>query len=330
MEGRPNVAGVEDTDQAAASEGASTLEANVQATLDEMQTIPDGSEDTSEILDGEITEEGVQDDEVVVEPDGSASLISEGHLRAALAAGWTREMAEHFMDTRPEEAVSVFNELYDKRREESAAYSAHGRRVLAGVEKSGPAETDKVEAIPVFDAKTLIEEYGNDDLITALIGPLNAMANQVNAATAKLAESEQFVRASEQQVLQQAVNGFFASTDLSAYHETYGTDASALTSGQVDSRVTVLREADAIIAGASAQGREVTPQEALERAHMFLTEGTRVDDIRREIAASMKRRTKTSRSTQRQASVREDADQPITMEELERRVATQQAAMKSG
>jgi len=81
----------------------------------------------------------------------------------------------------------------------------------------------------------------------------------------------------------------------------------------------LFEEADIIVFGAKAHGKDLTVQDALERAHMILSHGTRGEAIRQGIRESMKKRTKTEKSSHQKTST--SGDRSTSNEEFEKNVA---------
>jgi len=164
-------------------------------------------------------------------------------------------------------------------------------------------------------------------LINALVNPLNDVIDRVNTATEKLSRSEDFLQSTQENALAVATQEFFMGKGMVPARETYGTEVKDLTDEQTASRMELFGQADIIIAGASDHGKDISVQDALERAHIILSQGTRDEIIRQEIRDNMKKRTKTMKSSHQKSPVT-DTDQDVPEEELEKRVAASLRAIK--
>ena len=115
---------------------------------------------------------------------------------------------------------------------------------------------------------------------------------------------------------------------MKSSRETYGTEVSGLTKEQEKNRMELFEEADILAAGAAAHGKVLSIPEALERAHIIKSQGTRDEVIRQDIRDSIEKRTKTTRGSHQKASTT-DTDQSITEEELERRTEARLQSLRS-
>ena len=322
-------------DQAVDSETESSTLAAVEAKLATLQEDVVEDDDVSSDTDEEKADQvdtGDTDDKDVDEKDDDVSILPAGHRRAALARGYTNEEIDHYLETKPDEAVARFGEVFDDWQRESSLWSNRGRQLVkagqqaSGEDKEGDQKTSEV--LSHYDAKALTEEHpGNEDLINALVNPLNAVIDRVNTATERLSSSEEFLRGTKETALAAVTQDFFKGKEMEASKDVYGIEVKDLTNEQVEKRMELFKEADIIVAGAEAHGEDVTAQEALERAFAIVSQGTRDEIIRQDIRNSMKKRTKTTRSSHQQTSV-SDENQPISDEELVKRTEARQRALR--
>lgn len=330
---------VDTADQAAASENEASTLAALETRMAEMRGEGESVEDkgvSSEVDDEKTDQTDVKDQEDqkdtdLKDKDDGSSILPSGHRRAALARGYTNEEIDHYLETKPDEAAARFGELYDERRVESSQWSERGRMLLDAEQKAvkGDKGGDKgtQDAIPHYDAKALIDEHGNEDLVNALVNPLNTVIDRVNAATERLSSSEEFLQGTQRDALTTATQNFFKNKEMEPYKETYGVEIKDVTKEQVESRMKLFAEADIITAGAVAHGQEITVQDALERAFAIVSQGTRDEGIRQGIRDSLKERTKTTKSSHQQTSV-VDENQEISDKELIERTEARQRAIR--
>ncbi len=268
------------------------------------------------------------DPDPVPDPEeGDSPLLPAGHRRAALGRGWTTEQIDYHLKTKPDEAVAHFEGIYDKWQEENTAYSAAGRKLRSIAQQDTQDPETPVEPLVHVDAKALVDEHGEEAVVSALVERVNAMMDQVNTATAKISKSEEFLRDTETSALEKVVQEFFMGDEMQSSQDTYGTDV--LTQEHVDARKELLLRADDMIIGATEHGRELSVQEALERAHVTLSQGTQDERIRADIRESMKKRTITTQGSH-QETVLPEGNREFTMEEFEKRVAEKMRAQGAG
>jgi hypothetical protein len=124
----------------------------------------------------------------------------------------------------------------------------------------------------------------------ALLEQLNLAIHTVNQQQQVL--SQQQSAAQQQQMIQtaQEVVNFFESDQMQPFRDYYGEKVS-LDNPNVSR---VMLEADAILAGANAQNRVMSPMEALQAAHDMITAPMIQDRVRQEIKSSLQKRAKGS------------------------------------
>jgi len=323
---------VDGADQAADSE----MEASTLAALETKMAEMRGEESVKDDDSTEVTEEKTDQTDEKEDTDSKkddSPILPVGHRRAALARGWANEEIDHYLETKPDEAVEKLGEVFDDWQRENSLFSERGRLLKEAGQKA--SEGDKGEdkktsdVLPHYDAKALVEEHpGSEDLINALTTPLNAMIDRVNAATEKLTKSEKFVQDTQEDALVTVTQDFLTGKEMEPYRETYGAEIKDVTDEQMQNRLKLFAEADIIIAGAVAHGREITAQNALERAFAIVSQGTRDEGIRQGIRDSMKKRTKTTKSSHQQTSVA-DENQEISEKELEKRTDARLQAIRN-
>lgn len=324
------------------NESSSTLEAKIaakQAAMLSGTVVEPPKEDGKP----ESVLESPDDDDEPVEPvdddkkedddsggDDDATILPAGHRRAALARGWTSEEIDHFVATKPEEAVATFRTTFNEWQQENSQWSARGRALLAAKTDEGKRDDKKKDDSPLskFDADALIGSYGNEELINALVTPLNQMVEQINTATGQLTRSEKEVAESRAITLATEAQTFLISETMKPYEKVYGVEVKDLSANQFENRMQLFEEADTIVAGAKAHGKNISVSEALTRAHASITQETRDEGIRSEIRSSMKKRTKTSRGSRQRSAPADKKDEPISEEELVKRTDARLKALR--
>jgi hypothetical protein len=97
--------------------------------------------------------------------------------------------------------------------------------------------------------------------------------------------------------IDQRVNAFFSADTMTPYEKFYGKlelgqTPEDLTNGQQVNRLTVLQEAEFIMAGHGMRGQKIEVEQALEKAHFIVTEPVRKQVIRDNLKASATKRKK--------------------------------------
>ncbi len=280
--------------------------------------------------DGEAHTDDVDESEAA---DNESSTLPANYRRAALARGWTNEEVDHYTVLKPEEAMDTFKDVFEAWREENSRYSTRGRQ-LRDADPVKPSDaSEKSEdaddgAMGSIDAKALIEQYGNDDIINALVAPVNAAIERVNAMQKAQQEAVAITQTSQQEALATTVTEFFGSAEMKSYTDVYGSDIATMTEDQEAARLALLQEADCIWTGASAHGQDMTVADAMSRALAIVSSGTKDVAIRNEIRASLKKRTKTLPGTQRKVAEDTDEDAPVSEEDLVSRTEARMRALK--
>ncbi len=319
----------------AAEENSSTLtdvEADVDAKLAKLRDESgESNDDDSKVVDGEETvtlETTDVEDEKPKEGEEESVMLPAGHRRAALARGYTNEQVDYYLETKPDEAVARFDELFNEWQGENSLWSDRGRKLRdaeAGATKVASEVIADVKALtesePLapFDAEKLKEAHpGSEGLIDDLVVHLNAGVERVNAVAEKLAHSEEFLQNTKRDALATVTQEFFTSKEMASFKDHYGLEIATLTEEQTKGRMELFGQADIIMAGAADHGIDITVSDALERAHIIVSQGTRDTAIQQEIRDSMEKRTKTSRSSHQKTTTPGD-DEPLSDEEFEKR-----------
>ena len=284
------------------------IEVNVQATLDAFNALADGedvpvesSEDPAPApvkVEGEIGEEVVTP-EPVVEGEGDPVVVEspsyvlpENHRRSAKAQGWTDEEIDAAFLVNPDRASAMFERTHTSRTSEIATWAAIGREKREEDERKSQA-APAPEPTPILapiNANALVEEYGNPEFVNSIVGPINAMIERMQPILANAAAAQESAEQAQMVALRQVTDGFFTAADMTPYKDLYGENVEALTDDQISKRKGIFEYADALIAGARAQGRTVSVPEALQLAHDSQTTPFQKTIIRDEIRTKVTKR----------------------------------------
>jgi hypothetical protein len=230
------------------------------------------------------------------------TTLPAAYHRTAKARGWTDQEIANFHKADPGLAIKTFERMHESRTKEINEWAELGRKNRGAAPTPAaspqaqtlaqPASSPGSTALKPINVAEMVEKYGNQELIEALAGPLN---QAIEALTPIIAETQQHraaARQTAQESLNKTVQDFFTGKDMAGYKAVYGTTPASLTAEQVDMRSKVLETADALIAGAAFQGRQLDVNEALVLAHDSVASGVKETVIRDAIRKDVTKRGK--------------------------------------
>jgi hypothetical protein len=307
----------DETDAAGSDEHA---EPTVDGDAAPQRTAPDRAEPKNvaqDISDDEIDTRPPSEREAAsrkAAPTASAQGVPEAHIQSAKRRGWTDRDIQELTRANPQLAARTFAKLHDDANELARRYAEIGRQQTA--QRGQPAPADQRPQRQRADAEqpaqqsamglnfdALVNKYG-DDLVNDIVRPMQERLVQADEAIA-------YVRQQKQEALSRTVDGFFGSLGKS-FEDFYGggKPPHQINVDQLRSREKVCEEADAIFAGAAAQGRGLSVTEALEMAHNLVSAGFQQTAIRREMTSKVKGRERqiTMRPTHRVSGAPDERD----------------------
>lgn len=214
--------------------------------------------------------------------------------------GWSDKDAQDLIKANPTLARVTFARIADSYNALSLQY-AQGVRQPQAAQQSVPQAGATAGKLPALDdlfadPRRLAEfaEIHGQDLVDKVLKPLHSEL----VATR---EDRQYVASLRREALVREVNDTFKSFD--SFKDFYGESPVALTKDQNDNRHKVGNLADQIRYGAEQSNVQMTPREALTRAHMIVTHDQHRAQARKAITQEVKRRSTqiTSRPSQRNA-----------------------------
>jgi hypothetical protein len=228
------------------------------------------------------------------------STLPAAYVRTAKARGWTDEEIAGFAKSQPDLAMKTFERMHASRTQEISEWADLGRKVRqapvssAGTPPPGSVTPVASPSVPAslqpIDVKAMVEKFGNQELIEALAGPVNAAIAAVAPLMQEAASARQTATQAAKEALGKTIQDFFTSKDMKPFETVYGTAINALTAEQVTMRDKVLEMADALIAGASHQGRRLSVDDALTMAHDSVASGIKDTAIREQIRKNVSKR----------------------------------------
>ena len=273
--------------------------------------------------DSESKDDTTVDDQEDSEEDGSKDKdstpevqIPEGYLRAARRQGWSDEDIEDEIKNNPDRAKRLFENAYQTTNKLTRDFAAIGRTkadaIRKEVEERAKLEAPKIEDYLKPDEIDKIAD--GDETIAATLKAFNSALKKrdagfgklsVSAADLDFAKTDQIAateraKAAADETDVMRINQFFGAENMKLYNDFYGTikenqNIGDLTPNQRNHRIEVLQIADQLRVGKMAQGTEISVAEALEDAHLLVTESMREKVLVDGIRSSLKKRSKTLR-----------------------------------
>jgi len=262
---------------------------------------PEEDEANDDDADDKQAEEDDDDDDSTPEEDkdeaedkdesGSEEevTLSDAYYRAAVHQGWKPEDIKEFFEAKPDLAIKTFAKIHETTNKITSEFARLGRvKPAKGVQTKAKPDVKASEGD--FDLADLKEQYGDD---SAVVKAFTAMQEKLDAVVVQPEVDEQQVEELDP-VVRGRIEKFFLDPTLKPYADFYGEgkDAAKLTIGQTDNRYKVLETADSIVLGCQQQGREITLEQALESAHLLVSEAVREKALRVELHTKVKKRAK--------------------------------------
>lgn len=242
-------------------------------------------------------------------PAEDENTLTQAEIRAALHNNWKQEDLDELVKQNPGLAKRTCAKLLEGTNNLSKRFAELGRKAQeAKKEPDKKVEPKAKIELPPVDLKKLREDYKDDPIVDVVVGmqttqqilidKLNELGStsvtdsEVDAKTKK-------AEAIEDAAISKQIDVFFSGQDVASYAGFYGEvpkgskDWNKLTGEQVQNRYKVVEEANMILLGAEQQGMdkdEFTLDEALERAHLIVTEGIREQVIRNKIKSTTTKR----------------------------------------
>jgi hypothetical protein len=247
--------------------------------------------------------------------------IPENYLSAAKHQGYTEEEVVELYQKDPEFAEKVFKKMYDATNfisQQASDFARQKRKQLQVAEDEKKAEDNKPKYKRV-DIEKIKQKYGDDapeliEMIEAQDNQLEQLFDVVQKAGVQKTTSRQ--ASQEETVLLGKIQNFFDAEVEAGYDAHYGKAKRGqqwdrvLTGEQLQNRFAVVEEADAIFAGFELRGKPISYDEALERAHLVVSDKVREQAIRSSIGKKVKKRSKgiTVKSTKMKTKRNLDSD----------------------
>lgn len=252
--------------------------------------------------------------------DNEEGGLSDALYRAAVHQGWTPDEIKTFYEGDPGKAVKTFQRIYESTNKLTAEFARLGK-IKPELEQQQQAKPKSAaKAVSAEQLAALKEVYGDDDpLVKTVESLIEAIGSKPQE---QVVQQQQPATEQVDQATQQMIMGFFADGGMKPYSEFYGVvkEGAALPEAQFKNRMAVLELADSILLGAERLGRKMNVPEALELAHLTISEPIREKAIRADIKSKMVKRSK-SISLEPKGGQEAKNTGPVTQTELEAKVA---------
>lgn len=228
--------------------------------------------------------------------------IPDNYYRAAVHSGLTPEQISGLYEKDPDVAMQVLEGLYKSQNKLSQQFAQAGRTVRALEQtKQQQVVTPQPQPAPGLDLNKLREKY-DEDPFGAMVELIKSVKSepqiQPQVVQPQGGDSAEVIAQQKMLAYEQLVN-FFGGEEMGAYSEFYGPankenrfDFSDLSPGQLANRKAVTEIADAIIAGVEFQGGQISIAEALEKAHLMVSQPITQQIVREKIVSQIKKRSK--------------------------------------
>ena len=249
--------------------------------------------------------------------------IPDAYYRTASRYGYKPEDIKDMADKiGVEHVTTMLQNLHQKDNNLTGQFSQLGRRAKemenytpgqgtnpVGQQPPDLTQGDSNPATPAqpvtVDLAALKEKYGDDDPLVELYA---MQANQLAAMQQSMQQLNTQLQATQTQVSQQEIDGqeqlmrdvndFFGDKDMEVFAKFYGTldkgdmNWTGLSPAQIANRDHVCTLADQIIAGARLHGDPMSLKDAMERAHLVVSEPISESIMRTKIMKSVEKRHK--------------------------------------
>lgn len=239
------------------------LDANQE---DDLGTSDDGS-------DGEGEDDEDEEDEE------SPAGLPDALVRSAVAFGWgTKEEALKYYKDDPTRALEVFNRIYRARIQATSEFARLGQ--AARMSQQSKKEQPTVKKVTPEQIKKLEETFGEE--AAPLLDIIKTQQEMLSQLTPQQTDNDTVTRrepanVAGESLVDQQINTFFGSDDMKPWQKVYGKlsfgqDWEDLSPSQQRYRHRVLVKANDILGGAQLHGRQIGLPEALEEAHLVVTQ----------------------------------------------------------
>ena len=267
--------------------------------------------------------------------------LSDAYYRAAIHRGWKPEEIEDFYESKPDLCVKTLGNIYEAVKRSNKEFATLGRvekerlaREATAIVMTTSPEAKKTEYKGVdiealektdIDPDTLNIIKTQDaqgkmlfDMVQEIKGTKSV---QGSGQTSHTTEQSPRVIAQETALIQQQIENFFDADELKLYSGFYGDipkdakDWGALSLGQKANRWAVIEMMDDLMAGAHMNHRDMEIDEAMQLAHLNISESQREIVMREKLKADVVKRSN-SITLKPSGAAKSESTKPQTEAEL--------------
>ena len=302
-----------------------------------------GVKDDTTVEDDSQTESKTESTESTSEAENKDD-IPDAYIRAAIHQKWNQKDVDELIESNPGLARRTFENCYNSVVQASKDFSEIGRAKIEldrqQATQVAPTATEAVAQQEDPNTAALIakleKEYPGDPLIDVVVAglkskpkpqpvqqPVPQQQQSYETATAR-------ANAAANVAIDQRVNSFFNADNMKLYDKFYGKlelgqIPEDLANGQQLNRLAVLQEAEFIMAGHAMRNQKIEVEQAMEKAHLIITEPIRTQVVRDSLKATATKRKKSmtlrpSESKRSGDNMNIDSSKPRNRGELENAV----------
>lgn len=242
-------------------------EESTEAAAEESESEAD--DDSEEEHEEESDEEGGKQEESASD-EQSGPTIPDAYRRSLKAYGWQDDEIDNSYGQLGDSFLKTAERIHNNRNRELAEWAAAGRKQRQETAESSEdsGQSQAVQKLQPVDTAKLKEQWGDDEVIDSIVGPVNQAIEHINNIVPQLEQGQRAAEDAEIERINRDVDRFFSDESLQPYHELYGTDSGSLNEKQVENRTKVLDTAWNLMAGAAALNRDAPAlKDALTMAH---------------------------------------------------------------
>ena len=248
--------------------------------------------------------------------------LPDAYYRAAVHQGWEPDEIKEFFEADPEKALKTLAKIHESTNKITTEFARLGRVGLKSADSK--VADDKKSDDTGVDIAAIKEQYGDDSAVVKAFEVMQSKLDTVRDSFPDKAIAQNDVnQQTDDPAVKVMVDKFFIDPALKPYVDFYGAgkDAAKLTQEQTGNRWSMLEMADNIILGSQAQGRNITAEEAMEMAHLLVSEPVREKALRVELSTKVKKRAKgVTLKPAKSKAAKADTDGKVTEKQLEERV----------
>jgi len=261
--------------------------------------------------------------------DPDAPTLPDSYRRSLVAYGWDDAAIDRNLRALGADFISTAARIHDNRNQEVASWAEAGRRArdqqqaqsTPGQPGSSAAATPSgAQVLAPIDVQALQQEYGQDELITRIVGPVNAVIDRLNGILPALQQGQKTVADAAMDSLYREIGTFFGRPEVKDVSGGfYGHGSPQMTPEQVENRNQMLEHADALMISYGNRNKQLGLQEAMMMAHDAVSSQFKTAVVRAGIQQEAKTR---NRGLTQKPTNRGKGNTSPTHTPLERKVAS--------